>query len=129
MNTVTLKREYALEMPMNYVDIDTNEMQYVDGGWDALGWMIGYGLTRGLEVVIAKLATRASMVAVATKFGISATVVAGASVGALAGIIAGLGYAAVYELDRRNSGKVNNDAITEYNRHRYCCNSMKMYLH
>ena len=33
MSTFVLKREYALAMPTSYVDIDRDEMEYVDGGW------------------------------------------------------------------------------------------------
>lgn len=33
MSTFVLKREYALQMPTSYVDIDRDEMEYVDGGW------------------------------------------------------------------------------------------------
>jgi outer membrane lipoprotein SlyB len=32
MSTFVLKREYALQMPTNYVDVDRDEMEYVDGG-------------------------------------------------------------------------------------------------
>lgn len=32
MSTFVLRREYALQMPTNYVDIDMDEMEYVDGG-------------------------------------------------------------------------------------------------
>lgn len=33
MSTFVLKREYALQMPCSYVDIDRGEMEYVDGGY------------------------------------------------------------------------------------------------
>lgn len=33
MSTFVLKREYALQLPNNYVEIDRDEMEYVDGGW------------------------------------------------------------------------------------------------
>ena len=36
MSTFVLKREYALAMPSSYVDIDRDEMEYVDGGSAAL---------------------------------------------------------------------------------------------
>ena len=32
MSTFVLKKEYALQMPSSYVDIDRDEMEYVDGG-------------------------------------------------------------------------------------------------
>ena len=35
MSAFVLKREYALQMPTNYVEIDRDEMEYVDGG----GWV------------------------------------------------------------------------------------------
>ena len=31
MSTFVLKREFALQMPSNYVDVDRDEMEYVDG--------------------------------------------------------------------------------------------------
>ena len=34
MSAFVLKREYALQLPNSYVDIDSDEMEYVDGvGW------------------------------------------------------------------------------------------------
>lgn len=33
MSTFVLRREYALQMPTNFVDVDMDEMEYVDGGW------------------------------------------------------------------------------------------------
>lgn len=33
MSTFVLDRRYALQMPNNYVDIDQEEMEYIDGGW------------------------------------------------------------------------------------------------
>lgn len=42
MSTFVLKREYALQMPTSYVDIDRDEMEYVDGGvWNSVS-NIGY---------------------------------------------------------------------------------------
>ncbi|MEG1256061.1 hypothetical protein [Clostridium sp.] len=32
MSAFALKREYALQLPNSYVDIDRDEMEYVDGG-------------------------------------------------------------------------------------------------
>ena len=32
MSTFVLNRNYALQMPSSYVDIDRDEMEYVDGG-------------------------------------------------------------------------------------------------
>ena len=33
MSTFVLKREYALQLPNSYVDVDRDEMEYVDGGF------------------------------------------------------------------------------------------------
>ncbi|MNM73878.1 hypothetical protein D3C81_856230 [compost metagenome] len=33
MSTFVLRREYALQMPINYVEVNNDEMEYVDGGW------------------------------------------------------------------------------------------------
>lgn len=48
MSTFVLRREYDLQLPNNYVEIDRDEMEYVDGGaisvWTA-GWWIDQGLT------------------------------------------------------------------------------------
>ncbi len=32
MSTFVLRREYALQMPNNFVDVDMDEMEYIDGG-------------------------------------------------------------------------------------------------
>lgn len=34
MSTIALKRNYQLEMPNNFVDVDRDEMEYVDGGYE-----------------------------------------------------------------------------------------------
>ena len=34
MSTFVLKREYNLQLPNNYVEIDRDEMEYVDGGFE-----------------------------------------------------------------------------------------------
>lgn len=35
MSTFVLKKEYALQLPNNYVEINKDEMEYVDGGYRA----------------------------------------------------------------------------------------------
>lgn len=66
MSTFVLKRNYELQLPMSFVDVDRDEMEYVDGGWaisyrfrgseastvfKALGWITaGYGLMTLLSV-------------------------------------------------------------------------------
>lgn len=34
MSAFVLKREYALQLPSSYLDVDRDEMEYVDGGWN-----------------------------------------------------------------------------------------------
>ena len=39
MSTFVLNKEYSLQLPSSYVDIDREEMEYIDGGWTAYrGW-------------------------------------------------------------------------------------------
>ena len=62
MNTV-LKKEYQLEMPSNYVDIEMDEMEYVDGG----GWYqsgVYYGVKYGINMAVNSLLGGGSIKAV-----------------------------------------------------------------
>ncbi|CAM2077110.1 MAG: hypothetical protein NSGCLCUN01_01298 [uncultured Clostridium sp.] len=47
MSTFVLKREYALAMPTSYIDIDRDEMEYVDGGAFVYRWAV----TMTLDVI------------------------------------------------------------------------------
>lgn len=65
MSTFVLKKEYELKMPINYIDINKTEMEYIDGGgtarviersidkrWlsmpiNAIGWFFNSGLIGG----------------------------------------------------------------------------------
>ena len=78
MSTFVLKREYALQLPNSYVEIDRDEMEYVDGGGptahlieksidkrlisvpvNAIGWYFTGGLVgKGMELV-GKVASKA----------------------------------------------------------------------
>ena len=59
MSTFVLRREYALQMPTNFVDVDMDEMEYVDGGialkttWVAAGLNAAIGIAIGGGVGIA----------------------------------------------------------------------------
>ena len=44
MSTFVLKREYELAMPTSYVDIDRDEMEYVDGGFYIPTSVISFGV-------------------------------------------------------------------------------------
>lgn len=44
MSTFVLKKEYALQLPSSYVDIDREEMEYIDGGaWNSVS-NIGFAI-------------------------------------------------------------------------------------
>ncbi len=40
MSTFVLKKEYELQLPSSYVDIDREEMEYIDGGLGAPNWLV-----------------------------------------------------------------------------------------
>jgi hypothetical protein len=44
MNTFALKREYELQMPTNFFDVDMDEMEYVDGGYYYQEYWWGYAM-------------------------------------------------------------------------------------
>lgn len=55
MNTIALNNNYQLELPTSYVDVDDDEMEYVDGGWsgyvaarNAWGYISQKGVSRAL---------------------------------------------------------------------------------
>lgn len=44
MSTFVLKKEYSLQLPSSYVDIDREEMEYIDGGaWNSVS-NIGFAI-------------------------------------------------------------------------------------
>ena len=65
MSTFVLRREYALQMPTSYVEVDMDEMEYTEGGatysgakgWGAAAAMtsIGYGAAYFGSAMIAML--------------------------------------------------------------------------
>ncbi len=73
MSTFVLKREYALQLPNSYVEIDRDEMEYVDGGYlidfnkQWLGWFVdgalvvfgGAALVGGIATLLRKVGARA----------------------------------------------------------------------
>jgi len=56
MSTFVLNKEYSLQLPSSYVDIDRDEMEYIDGGaWsgyvaakNAWGYISQKGMSRAL---------------------------------------------------------------------------------
>ena len=65
MSTFVLKREYALAMPTSYVDIDRDEMEYVDGGGVGKHWWNSTNAV-GIYVDIAIIAISGGMGAFST---------------------------------------------------------------
>lgn len=50
MSSFVLKRNYQLQFPTSFVEIDRDEMEYVDGG--AIGvWKAGWWIDTGITVV------------------------------------------------------------------------------
>lgn len=44
MSAFVLKKEYSLQLPSSYVDIDREEMEYIDGGaWNSVS-NIGFAI-------------------------------------------------------------------------------------
>lgn len=84
MSTLALKREYKLVMPSNYIDIDRNEMEYVDGG----ATTTQTGTAKYLKTLAGGL--MASWTSLAGGYGYGAAVsvatVAGLPVSAIAGV-------------------------------------------
>lgn len=79
MSTFVLKREYALAMPSSYVDIDRDEMEYVDGELGAPNWLVAgavnwvisgliAGVTGGGALALRTLASRYGKSAAKTIF-------------------------------------------------------------
>lgn len=50
MSTFVLKREYALQMPTSYVDIERAEMEYVEGGGSLPTWAISAPINFALSL-------------------------------------------------------------------------------
>lgn len=67
MSTFVVQREYSLQLPNNYIEIDRAEMEYVDGGSGFTDWAlsvktVGYsiniiaaGIAGGITAVTLKL--------------------------------------------------------------------------
>ena len=52
MSTFVLKREYALQLPNNYVEIDRDEMEYVDGGLSIPNWLVAGAVNWTIDAVV-----------------------------------------------------------------------------
>ena len=82
MSTFVLKKEYALQLPNNFVEIDRDEMEYVDGGFYYMDYYAVVGLVQavglsGATVTVAALAAQL-----------------GGMTGLVASLIPGIGWAA-----------------------------------
>ena len=54
MSTFVLKKEYALQLPSSYVDIDREEMEYIDGGfsWNDAKWAVAVAIGWALKNIV-----------------------------------------------------------------------------
>lgn len=51
MSTLALNRSYELQMPSSFVDVDRDEMEYVDGGLGVPNWVFGIAVNMALGAV------------------------------------------------------------------------------
>ena len=82
MNELILNKTSNLVMPANYIELDNEEMLYIDGGWK---WSWG-GF---LSVVGGLISVAAGVVALATGAGIAGGIlsICGGAVGIVSGIL------------------------------------------
>ena len=52
MSTFVLQREYSLQLPNSYVEIDRDEMEYVDGGLDISTGVISFVVNAGFNAIL-----------------------------------------------------------------------------
>ena len=95
MSAFVLKREYALSMPSSYVDIDRDEMEYVDGGsWSGTVFaknVWGYITQKGFSRAVSYAGITYSVVMGWAKFYYTAACIyVGASVAKIAAIVGGV---------------------------------------
>lgn len=108
MSTFVLKRNYELELPTSFSEVDRAEMEYVDGG------AILYGLLKDLLIYTWKFIAINSSAAVANAaFG-------GGGVYMLAAVWAGKKEFELYKSNKT----AYNEYVTQKNKHRYCCQGM-----
>ncbi|MGL5087179.1 MAG: glycine zipper domain-containing protein [Clostridium sp.] len=87
MSTFVLKRNYGLQLPMSFVDVDREEMEYVDGGEIVSVYVQGIWLRRFMEFGCA--AVGAAIGSAVPGLG----TIAGAAVGGLIGALLGSWFA------------------------------------
>ena len=51
MSAFVLKKEYSLQLPSSYVDIEREEMEYIDGGLKVSSWVVSAALDVGLSAL------------------------------------------------------------------------------
>lgn len=74
MSTFVLKKEYELQLPSSYIDIDREETEYIDGGLGAPNWLVG-GAINWTIGIIAGAGTGGGAIALRTlakRYGLSA---------------------------------------------------------
>ena len=89
MNEMTIERKSNLVMPSHYVELDRDEMSYIDGGawWTIVGWICN-GIAMGLGIASAavSMANGSEQVAggltiASTVFGFIGAILTGKKVG------------------------------------------------
>lgn len=126
MSMFVLKREYELQLPNNYIEIDRDEMEYIDGGLDWKTYVAGVatGVVGNILYDILKYSGSAAL----QKFGVAAI---GGTVGwVIAGVAVSYGIVKfTNSMLKAQSSPFYNGWVNLYNSHRYCCNSMNVGKH
>lgn len=122
MSAFVLKREYTLQLPNRYVEVDRDEMEYVDGGhwegcygntywWGAAVQFSAHGAADMAAILAggAALATIAAIIGPFVGLGVTATAVVGISAGVLA-----LGASAFWYASNHNGMYVEYNYTTKF---------------
>ena len=74
MSTVVFEKKYALQLPNSFVDIDSDEMEYVEGGLGAPNWLVGGAINTAITALTGGTAgaAAASLRGLAKKYGAQA---------------------------------------------------------
>ncbi|MCX7951454.1 MAG: hypothetical protein N2594_05820 [Clostridiales bacterium] len=68
MNALALKRNYQLQLPNSFVDVDSEEMEYVDGGGIGINipnWVVGGAIDTAIFLIPQIKALKGTIIGVA----------------------------------------------------------------
>lgn len=126
MSLIVLKNKMSLELPQNYVGIEVDEMEYIDGGADDWKYYIG-GVATG---VAANILTEIGKVSITALKGMSTAAIGGSVFAVVLGVAVGYGVVKYTNaMLKQSKQSFYNSWVTVFNSHRYCCHSMKIGQH